>query len=138
MNRWLIVAFLVQSILHSQSLLDDLEARAKASLDHIHHASTAEEANRAREPLRKNLEKSLGYRKLPWPPSLQPRSVGTVPGRGYRIEKMIFQTLPGTQVPAHLYLPEGLTAPAPAILFYNGHWWPDSKARPDFQAAVRA
>jgi hypothetical protein len=20
------------------------------------------------------------------------------------------------------------------VLFYPGHWWPDSKARPDFQA----
>jgi dienelactone hydrolase len=134
MNRWLVVAFLAQPILRSQSLLDELEARAKASLDHINHASSAEEANRAREPLRKNLEQSLGYRKLPWPPSLQPTLVGTVPGLGYRIEKIVFQTLPGTMVPAHLYLPEGLTAPAPAILFYNGHWWPDGKTRPDFQA----
>jgi dienelactone hydrolase len=37
-------------------------------------------------------------------------------------------------VPAHLYLPEKITAPAPAILFYVGHWWPDSKTHPDFQA----
>jgi dienelactone hydrolase len=27
-----------------------------------------------------------------------------------------------------------LTAPAPAILFYNGHWWAESKTLPDFQA----
>src|SRR6185312_12065953 len=29
---------------------------------------------------------------------------------------------------------DGLKGPAPAVLFYNGHWWADSKARPDFQA----
>ena len=27
-----------------------------------------------------------------------------------------------------------MQSPAPAILFYNGHWWPDSKSLPDFQA----
>jgi dienelactone hydrolase len=42
--------------------------------------------------------------------------------------------LPGTPVPAHLYIPDNLHQPAPAILFYNGHWWPDAKTRPDFQA----
>ena len=46
----------------------------------------------------------------------------------------MYQTLPGVQVPAHLYVPEGINSPAPAILFYPGHWWPDSKTRPDFQA----
>ena len=56
-----------------------------------------------------------------------------VPGAGYRIEKVVFQTLPGSWAPAHLYLPAKIEAPAPAVLFYNGHWWPDSKSRPDFQ-----
>jgi hypothetical protein len=27
-----------------------------------------------------------------------------------------------------------LRGKAPGILFYNGHWFPDSKAKPDFQA----
>jgi dipeptidyl aminopeptidase/acylaminoacyl peptidase len=54
--------------------------------------------------------------------------------QGYRIEKIVFETLPGVQVPAHLYVPDGLAGRAPAVLFYVGHWWPDSKARPDFQA----
>ena len=53
MNRWLVVAFFAKPILLSQSLLDELEARATASLDHIHHGSSAEEANSARQPLRK-------------------------------------------------------------------------------------
>ena len=38
------------------------------------------------------------------------------------------------RVPAHSTYPNGLDRPAPAILFYPGHWWADSKARPDFQA----
>ena len=47
---------------------------------------------------------------------------------------MVYESLPGVLVAAHLYLPERLQRPAPAVLFYPGHWWPDSKARPDFQA----
>ena len=47
---------------------------------------------------------------------------------------MVYDSLPGSPVPAHLYFPEGLGRPAPAVLFYPGHWWPDSKARPDFQS----
>ena len=70
-------------------------------------------------------------------PGLPPcgrRVVGTLRRDGYRIEKIVYETLPGVLVPAHLYVPEGLDRPAPAVLFYPGHWWPDSKARPDFQA----
>ena len=84
--------------------------------------------------LRGQLERSLGFRQLPWPPDTQARSAGTVRRPGYRIEKIVFQTFPGTSVPAHLYVPETLADPAPAVLFYIGHWWPDSKTLPDFQA----
>src|SRR5258706_404624 len=79
-------------------------------------------------------EESLGFRRLPWRPDLQASMTGVVPGRGYRIERFVFQTLPGTWARAYLYLPAKIEAPAPAVLFYNGHWWPDSKSRPDFQA----
>ena len=84
--------------------------------------------------LRRRLQQSLGTDRLPWPPALRPRVVGTLPRDGYRIEKIVYQSLPGMQVPAHLYVPDGLDRPAPAVLFYPGHWWADSKARPDFQA----
>jgi dienelactone hydrolase len=116
------------------AVLDDLEQRARTALERIPRAATKAEAEKARQPLRRRLEESLGFRRLPWPPDLQARVTGTVPREGYRIEKIVFQTLAGVWVPAHLYVPDGLDAPAPAVLFYNGHWWADSKSRPDFQA----
>ena len=116
------------------AVLDEVQARARRTLDAVPRAHTRAEADAARAGLRRELEASLGFRLLPWPPDLRPRSVGTVRRPGYRIEKLIYQTLPGVPVPAHLYIPDALTAPAPAILFYSGHWWPDSKTRPDFQA----
>lgn len=116
------------------AVLDQLQDRAKHALDAIPHARTRDEADRARPLLRQKLEHSLGFRKFPWPPDLQARVVGTIQRNGYHIEKIAYQTLPGTPVAAHLYLPDRLSQPAPAILFYNGHWWPDAKTRPDFQA----
>ena len=116
------------------AMLDNLERRAREALAAIPRSRTARDADRMREPLRRELERSLGVGRLPWPPALRPRVVGTLRRDGYRIEKVVYESLPGSPVPAHLYVPEGLDRPAPAVLFYPGHWWPDSKARPDFQA----
>jgi dienelactone hydrolase len=116
------------------AMLDNLERRAREALAAIPRSRTARDADRRREPLRRQLEWSLGVGRLPWPPALHSRVVGIVQRDGYRIEKVVYESLPGSQVPAHLYVPEGLDGPAPAILFYPGHWWPDSKSRPDFQA----
>ena len=115
-------------------MLDDLERRAREALEAIPRAGTAADADRIRGSMRRRLEASLGLGRLPWPPNLRPRLVGTLRRDGYRIEKVIYQALPGSSIPAHLYIPEGLTGLAPAVVFYPGHWWPDSKTRPDFQA----
>ncbi len=117
-----------------QAVLDNLERRAREALASIRHARTAAEADEARPRLRRLLRESLGFEKLPWPPELGVRTVGELRERGYRIEKLVWETLPGVPVPAHLYLPEKLSGKAPAILFYTGHWWPDSKSRENFQA----
>src|SRR4051812_11419998 len=116
------------------AMLDNLERRAREALAAIPRSRTAGDADRMLAPLRRELERSLGVGRLPWPPALRPRVVGILRRDGYRIEKVIYDSLPGSPVPAHLYVPERLDRPAPAVLFYNGHWWPDSKSRPDFQA----
>jgi dienelactone hydrolase len=116
------------------AVLENLERRAQAALDAIPRSHTAREADARRGPLRRALEQSLGVGRLPWPPALRGRAVGNMRYKGYRIEKVVYESLPGMLVPAHLYLPEGLRDPAPAVLFYPGHWWPDSKSRTDFQA----
>ena len=116
-----------------QAFLDFIQQQATSALNAIPHATTPTEAAAARPALRMKLEESLGFRKLP-PPDPQPRTVGAIQRDGYRIEKLVWHSLPGVQVPGHLYLPAKLEKRAPAILFYTGHWYPDSKARPDFQA----
>ncbi len=116
------------------AVLENLEQRAREALAAIPRSLAARDADRMRGPLRQKLMRSLGTDRLPWPPDLRPRIAGILQRDGYRIEKVVYESLPGASVPAHLYVPEQVDAPAPAVLFYPGHWWPDSKARPDFQA----
>lgn len=52
---------------------------------------------------------------------LNARIVGTISRDGYRIEKLIFESLPEVYVTAHLYLPTTGKAPYPAILAPLGH-----------------
>src|SRR4051794_8443390 len=71
------------------AMLDNLERRAREALAAIPRSRTARDADRMREPLRRNLERSLGMGRLPWPPALRPKVVGTLRRPGYRIEKIV-------------------------------------------------
>ena len=121
-------------LLANEAALDELQERARLSLNAIVHARTLDEAASRRKELRARLRHSLGLDLLPDDPKWKPRMVGSVVRPGYRVEKVLYESLPGSLVPAHLYVPEKLEGRAPAILFYPGHWWADSKMRPDFQA----
>ncbi len=51
---------------------------------------------------------------------LEARVTGTIERPGYRIEKVVFESLPGFHVTANLYIPEG-AGPFPAVLVALGH-----------------
>jgi dienelactone hydrolase len=119
---------------HEKAMLDNLERRAREALAAIPRARTAEETGQRRDGLRQQLERSLGMDRFPKPEARGAKPVGSLARPGYRIEKIVYETLPGAIVPAHLYVPAILDRPAPGVLFYPGHWWTDSKSRPDFQA----
>ena len=46
---------------------------------------------------------------------------GVIQEKGYRIEKLYFESLPGLYVPANLYIPDNIKKPRPAILYVCGH-----------------
>lgn len=58
---------------------------------------------------------------------------GQLNREGYRIEKLVFQTLPGVWVPAHFYIPDLTQESRPAVLLLGAHAWGDGKAHPDAQ-----
>ena len=67
---------------------------------------------------------------------LSPEITGTLRLPGFRIEKLIYQSLPDVFVTANLYVPEGLTGPTGAVLFVCGHS-EDAKGYPTYQAVCQ-
>ena len=60
------------------------------------------------------------------------RIVGCVERLGYRIEKVVYESLPSVYVTALLYDPERLDGRAPGILFLCGHHL-EAKGNPEYQ-----
>lgn len=58
---------------------------------------------------------------LPARTPLNAAIVGSLPGKGYRIEKIILETQPHFHLTANLYLPTDTPAPWPAVLIPCGH-----------------
>ncbi len=52
---------------------------------------------------------------------LNAQEVGTVSGDGFRVERLIYDSLPGYHVTANLYLPATGKGPFPAVIYHAGH-----------------
>jgi hypothetical protein len=63
---------------------------------------------------------------------LNARVTGTITGDGYRIEKVVFESVPGFHVTALVYVPDRLAGRRPAVLLACGHS-PVGKAHPGYQ-----
>jgi dienelactone hydrolase len=63
---------------------------------------------------------------------LNARLTGTIPMDGYRIEKIVFESLPGIHVTALVYVPDAPAGRKPAVLVACGHS-PIGKAHPGYQ-----
>ncbi|HWC88875.1 MAG TPA: prolyl oligopeptidase family serine peptidase [Pirellulales bacterium] len=74
-----------------------------------------------RDRHRRQLYEMLGLDPLPARTPLRPVVTGTLDHPQFTVEKLHFQSRPGLYVTANLYIPKGLTQPAPAILYVCGH-----------------
>ncbi len=63
---------------------------------------------------------------------LNARITGKIEMDGYRIEKLVFESLPGFHVTALVYIPDGVKEPRPAVLVACGHS-PVAKAFRNYQ-----
>jgi hypothetical protein len=52
---------------------------------------------------------------------LNPQKTGLLEEAGFKVERIVFESMPKLYVTANLYLPAELKAPAPAILYVCGH-----------------
>lgn len=82
--------------------------------------ATAGDMSALQEQLRRSLLDSIGGLPREKTP-LNPKTTGIIRLAGYRIEKIIFESLPKFYVTAHLYVPETPGAPKPAVLVSCGH-----------------
>jgi hypothetical protein len=81
---------------------------------------TEEDMRRVQARVRRDLLDAIGG--LPETRSpLNAQITGKIQLDGYRIEKVIFESLPGVYVPGLLYLPDGPAVPRPAVLVPCGH-----------------
>ena len=93
--------------------------------------STLEKWRERRTQLRSLLETAWGGFPSDHAP-LEPRVLETLEREGYRVEKIIFQTLPGVWMTANAYVPKGKERMS-AVLCVHGHWT-GAKQDPHVQA----
>lgn len=105
-----------------QMLREDMLVRLmeanKQEGDAIYQMRWQEAWEQYRDGRLKALKDSLGE-----PPStpMQVEVTGTIPGEGYRIEKLVIAGRPGLPITANLYMPEPLRQDMPGIVICSSH-----------------
>ena len=87
--------------------------------DKISKISTKDELMLRQEEVRQTLWKIIGP--FPEKTPLNAKITSIVKKKDYRVENLIYESLPGFYVTASLFVPENVRIPAPAILFCSGH-----------------
>lgn len=131
--RWSLLGLLLGSGLLAQRLPEswrvsdpELAAYFAAEVARLEHrcltdVQTLSDWQAQREERRRQLLDMLGLWPLPPRTDLHPVVTGVVDGDDFLVEKLQFQSQPGLYVTANLYVPKGLTRPAPAVLYVCGH-----------------
>ncbi len=82
---------------------------------------SAEDLARRRPELRRQLLSMLGLDPVPRKTPLQAQVTGSFERDTYRVEKLVFQSLPSLYVTANLYLPKRVSGRLPTVLYLSGH-----------------
>src|SRR3989442_5382206 len=82
---------------------------------------TLDDWKKQRPELRRQLLEMLGLDPLPARTPLKVQITGRLERDAYRIEKIIFQSLPGLYVTGNFYVPNGPAKSLPTILYLCGH-----------------
>jgi hypothetical protein len=127
-NNWLQYSDAPNALYHFLigEAFEMLESRA----GEIAKIKTKEELLQRQAKVRQTIWEVLGQ--FPEKTPLNAKITGTVKKNGYRIENVIYESLPGFYVTASLFIPENVKKPAPAILFCSGHS-PDAYRLLDYQ-----
>jgi hypothetical protein len=87
----------------------------------LEDVKTVDDWNNKKTEYRRELFEMLGLWPVPEKTELHAIVTGKIDSEEFTVEKLHFQSRPHLYVTANLYLPKGLTKPAPAILYVCGH-----------------
>lgn len=93
-------------------MLDDRQAE-------IRSLTTARDWRQRQQHVREVLQQIVGP--FPEKTPLHPKVTGVVRKDDYRVEKVLYESLPGFYVTAGLFIPSDLQGKGPAVLFCSGH-----------------
>jgi len=117
-NTWLQFSDAPNSLYHF--LTGEAYKLLKLRKGEIANIKTKEALLQRQAKLRQTMWKDLGG-PFPEKTALNAKVTGTFKKDGYRVENIIYESLPGFYVTASLFIPENSTRPGPAILFCSGH-----------------
>lgn len=117
LNTWLQYSDAQNSLYHhlTSEAYELLEARN----ERVSRLKTPAQWQQRQSQTKQILWKILGPFSTKTP--LNAQITGKIKKEGYRIENLIYESLPGFYVTASLFIPDGIQKPAPAILFCAGH-----------------
>ncbi len=148
MRRLIWIASALACTLSAQPYLDllekpilDQEQRRSMMYSYVDRNLRPIEASASREQwearkrlLRKEILEIVGLEDLESRGPLKWVSKGVLDRDGYTIEKILYESYPGMMVPALVYTPKSLAAPAPAMVSIPGHVYCEGKASEAAQA----
>jgi dienelactone hydrolase len=116
-NNWIQYSDAPNSLYHflAGEAFEMLESRAGK----IAQIRTKDDLLQRQAEVRKILWETIGT--FPEKTPLNAKITGTFTKNGYRVENVIYESLPGFYVTASLFIPDKIKKPAPAILFCSGH-----------------
>ncbi|HZO91024.1 MAG TPA: acetylxylan esterase [Chthonomonadaceae bacterium] len=94
---------------------------AELTAQSLSGTQSLEDWERKRPGLRQQLLSMLGLETFPQRTPLHAQITGALQRPEYRIEKLVFQSMPDLYVTGNLYIPNAAPAPLPAILYACGH-----------------
>lgn len=106
---------------------------AEITRAHLDDVGSLAEWTRERPRVLREFRHMLGLE--PWPDrtSLQAATTGVIDRPTHRIEKVVFESLPGLYVTGNLYLPREVPGPLPTVLYVCGHSPGPHGAKIDYQ-----
>ncbi len=109
---------------HSKNLLGlhfikQIQERMDIRREEISVLRTKEDWQRRQEQVYKTIRRLLGP--FPEKTPLNPKITGVLRKEGYRVEKIIYESMPNFHVTGCLFIPDGISGKAPTILNVIGH-----------------